>query len=66
VGIDTLRGAEGRNSAEDMKPSSSASQSDRTVEQRGEDSVEDVDTNNCVFGRFDFRIVFNRYIMGAS
>lgn len=41
VGIDRLSGLEGRKS-EDMKPSSSASQSDRTDEQRGDDSPEDI------------------------
>jgi len=37
-----LRGLDGRNSPDDMKPSSSASQSDNTDEQRGDDSLEDV------------------------
>jgi hypothetical protein len=37
-----LSGREGKNSLEDMKPSSSASQSERTEEQRGDVSLEDV------------------------
>lgn len=40
-GMATLSGLDGKNSAEDMKPSSSASQSDRTEEQRGEVSREE-------------------------
>jgi hypothetical protein len=42
AGMARLRGLEGRNSPEDMKPSSSASQSSKTDEQRGELSREDV------------------------
>jgi hypothetical protein len=41
-GIDRLRGLDGRKSPEDMKPSSSASQSDRTDEHRGEVSLDEV------------------------
>jgi len=38
-GIERLNGLEGTNSPEDMKPSSSASQSERTYEQRGDVSL---------------------------
>lgn len=42
-GMDRLNGLDGRKSPEDMKPSSSASQSENTEEQEGDDSLEDVD-----------------------
>jgi hypothetical protein len=66
VGIDRLKGLDGRKSPEDMKPSSSASQSERTDEQRGEVSLDDV----CMckeggFRFFDFRIALRRYFMGT-
>jgi len=39
-GMDRLNGLDGRKSPEDMKPSSSASQSERTDEQRGDVSLD--------------------------
>jgi hypothetical protein len=41
-GMATLKGLDGRNSAEDMKPSSSASQAERTDDQQGDVSLDDV------------------------
>jgi hypothetical protein len=66
VGIDRLRGLDGRKSPEDMKPSSSASQSERADELRGDDSLDDV----CIcreggFRFFDFRIALRKYFMGT-
>lgn len=54
-GIETLSGLEGRNCLEDMTPSSSASQSDRTEEQ-GEVSLYVVVKVRVGFFVFDFRI----------
>lgn len=65
-GIAKLSGLEGRNSLEDMKPSSSASQSERTDEHRGDDSVEDM--FKCNAGGFldlDLLIAIRRYFMGT-
>lgn len=63
-GIERLNGLEGTNSPEDMNPSSSASQSDRTDEQRGEVSFDD----GCRYSEggfrcFAFRIAVRRYFM---
>jgi len=67
-GIDRLRGLEGRKSPDDMKPSSSASQSERTDEQRGDVSLDDVcrynDGGFRYFDCFDLRIALRRYFMG--
>lgn len=65
VGIARLRGLEGGKSPEDMKPSSSASQSDRTDEQRGEVSREDVYRykDGGGFRCFALRIAVRRYFM---
>ena len=63
-GIERLRGLEGTKSPEDMKPSSSASQSDRTDEQRGEVSFDDVCRySEGGFRCFAFRIAVRRYFM---
>ncbi|KAA8574381.1 hypothetical protein EYC84_005858 [Monilinia fructicola] len=65
-GIDRLKGfeLEGKNSPDDMKPSSSASQSDKTDEQRGDDSLEYAWTyNGGGFLPFDFLIALRRYLM---
>ena len=69
-GIDRLKGLDGRKSPDDMKPSSSASQSERTDEQRG-----DVSLDGCVYmyndggfrclDCFDFRIALRRYFIGT-
>jgi hypothetical protein len=65
AGIDRLRGLEGANSPDDMKPSSSASQSERTDEQRVDVSLDSV--GRCSEGgfRFDLRIALRRYFMGT-
>ncbi len=66
AGIDTLKGLDGRKSPEDMKPSSSASQSEITDEQRGDVSLDEVCM--CIGGGFrffDFRIALRRYFMGT-
>jgi hypothetical protein len=63
-GIERLSGLEGRKSPEDMKPSSSASQSDKTDEQRGEVSFDEVCRySDGGFRCFDFRIAVRRYFM---
>jgi hypothetical protein len=65
-GIDRLRGLDGRKSPEDMKPSSSASQSERTDEQRGEVSLDEVfRCNEGGFRLFDLRIALRMYFMGT-
>lgn len=64
--MDRLSGLEGKKSPEDMKPSSSASQSDRTDEQRGDVSPDDVFRwSEGGFRLFDLRIALRRYFMGA-
>ncbi len=66
VGIDRLKGLDGRKSPEDMKPSSSASQSERADEQRGDVSLDDVCMcNEGGFRFFDFRIALRKYFMGT-
>jgi len=68
-GIDTLCGLDGRKSPDDMKPSSSASQSERTDEQRGDVSLDDDDVfryNDGGFRYFDLRIALRGYLMGTS
>jgi len=63
-GMATLKGLDGRNSAEDMKPSSSASQSERTDGQQGDVSLDDVARyNDGGFGFFDLLIAFRRYLI---
>ncbi len=65
-GIDRLSGLEGKNSPEDMKPSSSASQSERTDEQRGDVSPDDVFRwSEGGFRSFDLRIALLKYFMGT-
>ena len=66
-GIARLSGLEGKKSPEDMKPSSSASQSERTDEQRGDVSL-DGSIFKCSEGGsrlFDLRIALRRYFMGT-
>jgi hypothetical protein len=65
AGIERLTGLDGRKSPEDMKPcSSSASQSERTDEQRGELSRVCVcKYNEGGFRCFDLRIALRRYFM---
>jgi hypothetical protein len=66
VGIDRLKGLDGGKSPEDMKPSSSASQSERTDEQRGDVSLDDMwMCNDGGFRIFDLRIALRRYFMGT-
>ena len=66
VGIDRLRGLDDAKSPEDMKPSSSASQSERTDEQRGDVSRDDMCMCNAGGLRFfDFRIALRKYFMGT-
>ena len=67
VGIERLKGLEG-SSPDDMKPSSSASQSDRTDEQRGDDSRMTglARYNEGGFRCFDLRIALRRYCMGTE
>src|SRR5450432_3439033 len=59
----TLIGLEGKNSAEDMKPSSSASHSDNAELWDGDDSLDDVarykDGGFC----FNLLIAFRRYLI---
>jgi hypothetical protein len=64
-GIDRLRGLDGRKSPEDMKPSSSASQSDRTDEQREVSLDEVFRCNEGGFRLFDLRIALRRYFMST-
>ena len=67
MGIDRLKGLDGGKSPEDMKPSSSASQSESTDEQRGDVSLDDVCIRNeGGFRFFDFRIALRRYLMGTT
>src|SRR5271167_1910594 len=62
-GTTTLIGLEGRNSADDMKPSSSASQSDQAELLDGDDSLDDVaryrDGGFCL----DLLIALRRYLI---
>jgi hypothetical protein len=63
-GMATLKGLDGRNSAEDMKPSSSASQSERTDDQQGDVSLDDVARyNDGGFCFFDLLIALRRYLI---
>src|SRR6187402_537226 len=65
-GIARLKGLEGKKSPEDMKPSSSASQSERTDEQRGDVSPDDIFRwSEGGFMSFDLRIALRRYFMGT-
>jgi hypothetical protein len=68
VGIETLRGLDGGTSPDDMKPSSSASQSESTDEQRGDISLMAgfAMYNEGGFRCFDFRIALRRYFMGTE
>lgn len=68
AGIARLSGLEGRKSPDDMKPcSSSASQSERTDEQRGDTSRGEVwRYSEGGFRCFDLRIALRRYFMGTS
>jgi hypothetical protein len=66
-GIVKLNGLEGAKSPDDMNPSSSASQSDRTDEQRGDVSLDVV--LRCSDGGlrcFDLLIALRRYFMGTE
>ncbi len=66
VGIDRLRGLDDAKSPEDMKLSSSASQSERTDEQRGDVSLDDMwMCNEGGFRILDLRIALRRYFMGT-
>lgn len=67
AGMATLSGREGRNSR-DMKLSSSVSQSERTEEQLGDDSLEDVVVrrNDGGFLLLDLLIACLRYFMGTN
>jgi hypothetical protein len=66
VGIDKLNGLEGKNSPEDMNPSSSASQSSRADEQRGDFSPDAILLcSDGGFRFFDLRIAVRRYFMGT-
>jgi hypothetical protein len=65
-GMERLKGLEGRKSPEDMKPSSSASQSSITDEQRGEFSPDDIlICSDGGFRLFDLRIAVRRYFMST-
>jgi hypothetical protein len=66
VGIARLSGLEGRKSPDDMNPSSSASQSERTDEQRGEVSRDVCTYSEGGFRCFDLRIALRRYFMGTQ
>ena len=68
AGIERLRGLDGCRSPDDMKPSSSASQSDRTDEQRGDVSFITglAKFNEGGFRYFDLRIALRRYFMGTK
>ena len=61
-GIDKLNGLEGKNSPEDMKPSSSASQSSETDDQSGDIFM----CSDGGFRVFDLLIAVRRYFMGTS
>jgi hypothetical protein len=66
VGIDKLNGLEGTNSPEDMNPSSSASQSSKADEQRGDFSPDAIlRCSDGGFRVFDLRIAVRRYFMGT-
>jgi hypothetical protein len=67
--LNGLDGLDGKWSPEDINPSSSASQSDRTVEQRGDGSRDVV--SMCSDGGFsrldlDLLIALRRYFMEVS
>ena len=68
-GTATLSGRDGRNSPDDMKPSSSASQSEMTDEQRGDVSLDDVymdgDGGFRCLDSLDFRIALRIYFIGT-
>jgi hypothetical protein len=67
-GIVKLNGLEGAKSPDDMNPSSSASQSERTDEQRGDDSLDiDIDLMWSDGGLrfFDLLMALRRYFMGT-
>jgi hypothetical protein len=68
VGIERLKGLDGGSSPDDMKPSSSASQSDRTDEQRGDICFMTGLTRYSEggFRCFDFRIALRRYFMSTK
>jgi hypothetical protein len=68
VAIERLRGLEGGTSPDDMKPSSSASQSERTDEQRGDISFVTglMMYNAGGFRSFDRRIALRRYFMSTE
>lgn len=65
AGIERLRGLDGGRSPDDMKPSSSASQSESTDEQRGDISFMTGFTryNEGGFRCFDLRIALRRYFI---
>jgi hypothetical protein len=64
AGMARLKGLDDK-SPEDMKSSSSASQSERTDEQRGDVSLEDMwMCSEGGFRIFDFRIALRKYFMG--
>lgn len=70
VGIVRLNGLEGARSPDDMNPSSSASQSERTDEQRGDVSLDDCvcmcnDGGVRCFDCLDFRVALRRYFIGT-
>jgi hypothetical protein len=66
AGIDRLSGLDGRKSPEDMKLSSSASQSERTDEQRGDVSLDEVCMcNEGGFRSFGLRIAVRKYFMST-
>ena len=68
-GMATVSGREGKNSRDDMKPSSSASQSERTEEQVGEESLEDLSVarrNDGGFLLLDLLIACLKYLMGTN
>lgn len=65
LGIDRLSGLEGTKSPDDMKPSSSASQSERMDEQLGELSLDSVGRYREGGFRFDLGMAFLRYFMGT-
>jgi len=67
-GIERLRGLDCGRSPDDMKPSSSASQSERTDEQRGDVSLMTglARYKEGGFRCFDLRIALRRYFMGTN
>lgn len=66
-GMERLKGLDGRNSPEDMNPSSSASHPENTEEQEGDESLDDVEIySDGGFSFFDLLIVVLRSLIKSA